>query len=80
MRRLFYLKKFNEVTSKKQSWKSINQFLNRNQNESPIKIIDDEGRTIKGCTLVEKFNSYFTNIGNNIAASFPNFIDFNYLL
>ena len=79
MRRLYFLKKFGNIESKKKSWNNINSFLNRKPSVKPIKIIDEFGNALVGRNLVENFNRYFTSIGNDIAASFPSYIDFNFL-
>ena len=78
MRRLYYLKKFQNVNSMKESWNNINSFLNRKRSENPTKIINNSGQVLTGTVLVEAFNEYFSNIGNEIAASFSRVIDFNF--
>ena len=52
----------------KKTLQSINEILNKTRNEKLPEYLIDEGKHIKDKTgIAEKINSFFTNIGSNLA-------------
>ena len=51
--------------------------MNRKRSDKPIKIIDNSVQELTGSLLVEAFDRYFSSIGDEIAASFSENINFN---
>ena len=78
VRRIYFIKKFQCNTDTKTTWNNINKILDRNNKESFSKIISDYGNKLYGKDAANKFNTYFVDVGNNIARNLSNDIDLGY--
>lgn len=69
---LYFMKKsMNLNNDVKQTWNFINNILNKNKKESINYINDDNGIPLKGVSMSNYFNSYFTSIIPNLIANTP---------
>ena len=55
-----------------QTWKLIGSVLNKNNMKSSVtNFVKDGNKIINPQEIVEQFNDYFVNIGNDLARSIP---------
>ena len=71
-RSAYYTEQLNRSAgNSKGTWKVINNILNRKKDEMPSHIATDHGELTDPLDIANHFNSYFVNIGQELANSIP---------
>ena len=68
-KQMYYESRFNRIGSDiRCTWKTINEILTKNQTKNKFPIFNDNGSMIADrVNIANKFNVFFTNIGEKIA-------------
>ena len=78
IRRLYFIKKFNNAKDIKETWCNINKLRNKGRKNEIIKILDTNNVEIDGDKVADCFNDYFINVADKLIENLPSNINYEY--